>query len=51
VQAWVRDGTISHVVVEAAGIDVAQALGVMIIGDDRLRMTAPRCAPWPRTAA
>ena len=39
VQAWVRDGTISHVVVEAAGIDVAQALGVMVRGDDRLPMT------------
>jgi uncharacterized protein involved in outer membrane biogenesis len=38
VQAWVRDGTISHVVVEAAGIDIAQALGVMIKGDDRLQM-------------
>jgi uncharacterized protein involved in outer membrane biogenesis len=39
VQGWVRDGTISHVVVEAAGIDVAQALGVMIMGDDRLPMS------------
>src|SRR5205085_10345698 len=39
VQTWVRDGSISHVVVEAAGLDVAQALGVMIRGDDRLPMT------------
>jgi uncharacterized protein involved in outer membrane biogenesis len=39
VQAWVRDGTISHVVVEEAGLDVAQALGVMLRGDDRLPMT------------
>src|SRR6185369_12185362 len=38
VQAWVRDGTISHLVVEAAGIDVAQALGVFIIGDNQLPM-------------
>ncbi len=35
---WVRDGTVSHVLVEAAGIDVAQALGVFIKGDDKLPM-------------
>jgi uncharacterized protein involved in outer membrane biogenesis len=39
VQVWVRDGTISHLVVEAAGIDIAQALGVYLIGDDLLPMT------------
>jgi len=38
VQAWVRDGTISHLVVEAAGIDVAQGLGVFLIGDNPLPM-------------
>jgi len=35
---WVRDGTVSHLLVEAAGIDVAQALGVYIKGDDKLPM-------------
>jgi len=35
---WVRDGTVSHVLVEAAGIDVAQALGVYVKGDDKLPM-------------
>ena len=35
---WVRDGTVSHILVEAAGIDVAQALGVFIKGDDKLPM-------------
>jgi uncharacterized protein involved in outer membrane biogenesis len=35
---WVRDGTVSHVLVEAAGIDVAQALGVFVKGDDKLPM-------------
>ena len=38
VQAWVRDGTISHLVVEAAGLDVAQGLGVFLIGDNPLPM-------------
>jgi uncharacterized protein involved in outer membrane biogenesis len=41
VELWVRDGTISHILVEAAGIDIAQALGVYIKGDDALPM---RCA-------
>lgn len=36
VQAWVRNGSISHLVVEGAGIDVFEALGVLISGDDRL---------------
>ena len=35
---WVRDGTVSHILVEAAGIDVAQALGMFIKGDDKLPM-------------
>ncbi|CAG1012439.1 hypothetical protein BURC_00179 [Burkholderiaceae bacterium] len=38
VQAWVRDGTISHLVVEGAGLDLAQGLGLMIVGDDPLPM-------------
>ncbi|WP_280156215.1 AsmA family protein [Piscinibacter sp. XHJ-5] len=36
VQAWIRNGTISHLVIEGAGIDVAEALGVLIRGDERL---------------
>ncbi|MEO8310355.1 MAG: AsmA family protein [Caldimonas sp.] len=31
-----REATISHLVVEAAGIDVAQALGMIVKGDDAL---------------
>lgn len=38
VQAWVRDGTISHLVLEASGLDIAQALGVALIGDKQLPM-------------
>lgn len=38
VQLWVRDGTISHLLVEALGIDVAQALGVLVRGDAQLQM-------------
>lgn len=34
-----RSGTISHLVVEAAGIDIAEALGVMIKGDKPLPVT------------
>jgi uncharacterized protein involved in outer membrane biogenesis len=37
-RVWVRDGTVSHLLVEAAGIDVAHALGVYIKGDDKLPM-------------
>jgi uncharacterized protein involved in outer membrane biogenesis len=40
-ELWVRDGTISHLLVEAAGIDIAQGLGVYVKGDDPLPM---RCA-------
>jgi AsmA family protein len=36
VQGWVRNGTISHLVIEGAGIDVAEALGLLIRGDQRL---------------
>lgn len=38
VQAWVRDGTISHLVVEGAGLDLAQGLGLLLVGDDPLPM-------------
>ncbi len=40
-QMWVRDGKISHLLVEALGLDIAQALGVLVRGDDPLAM---RCA-------
>ena len=35
----VRGGTVSHLIVEAAGIDVAQGLGMLIKGDDALKMS------------
>ena len=38
VRIWVRDGTVSHLLAEAAGIDVAHALGVFVKGDDELPM-------------
>jgi uncharacterized protein involved in outer membrane biogenesis len=41
VHATVRDGTLSHLVTEALGLDLAQALGVAIKGDDSLPL---RCA-------
>jgi len=37
-QAWVQDGQVSHLMVEAVGLDVAQALGVIITGDKLLPM-------------
>ena len=36
VRMHVVDGTISHLAVEAAGLDIAQGLGVLIKGDDAL---------------
>ena len=33
-----RDGTVSHLVIEAAGIDLAQGLGVLFKGDDSLKV-------------
>jgi uncharacterized protein involved in outer membrane biogenesis len=36
IRMHIRDGAISHLAVEAGGIDVAQALGVMVKGDDAL---------------
>jgi AsmA family protein len=38
---WVRDGSVSHLLTELAGIDVAESLGVLIKGDERLPL---RCA-------
>lgn len=38
VQARLRDGRASHVAVELAGLDVAQALGVTLRGDDALQI-------------
>ncbi|HIV69650.1 MAG TPA: AsmA family protein [Candidatus Aquabacterium excrementipullorum] len=42
VQVRLRDGTISHLAVEGAGIDVAQVLGVLIRGDDSLAVPCAR---------
>ncbi len=36
IRIHLRDATISHLVVEAGGLDIAQALGVFIKGDDAL---------------
>ncbi|MEO8543207.1 MAG: AsmA-like C-terminal region-containing protein [Burkholderiaceae bacterium] len=41
VDAIIKNGTISHLLVEAAGLDLAQGLGILISGDDALPM---RCA-------
>lgn len=38
---WVRDGSVSHLLIELAGIDLAEGLGVLIKGDQRLPL---RCA-------
>jgi AsmA family protein len=38
---WVRDGSVSHLGIELAGIDLAESLGVLITGDQRLPL---RCA-------
>jgi AsmA family protein len=42
-----RDGTLSHLATEAAGLDLAQALGVLLRGDRPLAM---RCARLQATA-
>lgn len=34
--SWVRDGTLSHLVVEALGLDIAQGLGLLAVGDEPL---------------
>lgn len=33
--AFVREGTVSHLALEALGLDLAQALGLLLTGDDR----------------
>lgn len=38
---WIRDGTVSHLLVEALGLDIAQGLGLVIRGDRNLPL---RCA-------
>jgi uncharacterized protein involved in outer membrane biogenesis len=38
VRSELRDGRISHLVVEAAGLDIAQALGIILIGDQALKV-------------
>jgi uncharacterized protein involved in outer membrane biogenesis len=38
VRLWVQDGEVSHLLVEAAGIDVADALGLVVKGDDKVPM-------------
>lgn len=45
--AWVNDGAISHLALEAAGLDLAQAIGVVVKGDDALPM---QCAVTQFTA-
>ncbi|MDI1310499.1 MAG: AsmA family protein [Methylotenera sp.] len=35
---YIRKGEISHLVVEAAGLDIAQALGLLIKGDQHIKM-------------
>lgn len=45
--AWVNDGRISHLALEAAGLDLAQAIGVVVRGDDSLPM---QCAVTQFTA-
>jgi hypothetical protein len=42
VQVRLRDGTLSHLAVEAAGIDLAQLLGVWIKGDQSLAVPCAR---------
>jgi uncharacterized protein involved in outer membrane biogenesis len=36
VRTHIRDGAVSHLAIEVGGLDVAQALGVMVKGDDAL---------------
>lgn len=45
--AWINDGRVSHLALEAAGIDIAQALGVLVRGDQGLQM---QCAATRFTA-
>ncbi|MEO7854155.1 MAG: AsmA family protein [Rubrivivax sp.] len=43
-QARLRNGTVSHLAVEAVGLDVAEALGVALSGDQALVLTCARVA-------
>lgn len=36
ISTWIRDGSISHLVVEATGLDIAQGVGLLVVGDDAL---------------
>jgi uncharacterized protein involved in outer membrane biogenesis len=38
ITAWINDGTLSHLGLELAGIDIAQSLGVLVKGDNALKM-------------
>ncbi len=38
IQLWVRDGRISHFLVEVIGLDIAEALGMVVRGDEMLPM-------------
>ena len=38
VSLYIRNGEISHLVIEAAGLDIAQAVGLLIKGDQNLKM-------------
>lgn len=47
VDALIRNGTVSHLLVEAVGLDLAQGLGLLISGDKALPM---RCARFQLAA-
>ena len=47
VDTLIKNGTISHLLVEAFGLDLAQGMGLLIVGDDALPM---RCARVQMTA-
>ena len=44
---WIGEGELSHLLVEAAGLDVAESVGLLLSGDDKLPM---RCAVARLTA-
>jgi uncharacterized protein involved in outer membrane biogenesis len=41
IDAWVSRGSVSHLLLEMSGIDIAESLGLMLTGDDQLAL---RCA-------
>jgi uncharacterized protein involved in outer membrane biogenesis len=47
ITAWINDGTVSHLGLEGAGLDLAQAIGVLVKGDAGLKM---QCAATQFTA-